>query len=119
MYYVNKMFGFSFPKIPQISAEEFKAAVDKKENFILIDVRTKDEYQRGKIKGSINIPLDKVKNNILEKVPNKSARIYVYCFSGSRSVYAVEMMTKLGYTNVFDIKSGLLGWRTKGFPIQQ
>lgn len=108
---------FSEPKVPQVTAEDVKKAIDGKESFILLDVRTPEEYARGKIAGSINLPVDKVDCDIVKVVPDKSAKVYVYCLSGSRSVHAVDVMVKLGYSNVFDMKQGLLAWRAKYFPL--
>jgi rhodanese-related sulfurtransferase len=108
---------FSEPEVPQVTCEDVKKAIDGKENFILLDVRTEIEYSRGKIAGSINLPVDKVDCDILKVVPDKTAKVYVYCLSGSRSVHAVDVMVKLGYTNVFDIEHGLLAWRAKYFPV--
>jgi rhodanese-related sulfurtransferase len=107
---------FSEPKVPQVTCEDVKKAIDKKEKCILLDVRTEGEYSRGKIVGSINLPVDKVDYDILKVISDKSAKIYVYCLSGSRSAHAVDVMIKHGYTNVFDMEHGLLGWREKYFP---
>jgi rhodanese-related sulfurtransferase len=108
---------FSEPKVPQVTAEDVKKAIDGKENYILLDVRTPGEYARGKIAGSINLPVDRVDCDVLKAVPGKSTKVYVYCLSGSRSVHAVDVMVKLGYTNVFDMEHGLLAWRAKYFPV--
>jgi phage shock protein E len=108
---------FSEPEVPQVTCEDVKKAIDEKENFILLDVRTEGEYSRGKIAGSINLPVDKVDCDILKVVPDKFSKVYVYCLSGSRSVHAVDVMVGLGYTNVFDMARGLLGWRAKYFPV--
>jgi phage shock protein E len=108
---------FSEPEVPQVTCEDVKKAIDEKENCILLDVRTEGEYSRGKIAGSINLPVDKVDCDILKVVPDKSVKVYVYCLSGSRSTHAVDVMVNLGYTNVFDIEHGLLGWRAKYFPV--
>jgi rhodanese-related sulfurtransferase len=108
---------FSEPIVPQVTAEIVKKAIDEKKKFILLDVRTPGEYARGKIAGSINLPVDRVDCDILKVAPDKSAKVYVYCLSGSRSVHAVYVMMKLGYTNVFDIEHGLLAWRAKYFPV--
>jgi rhodanese-related sulfurtransferase len=108
---------FNDPELPQVTAEDVKKALDEKEQCILLDVRTPAEYQRGKIEGSINVPVDMVEDEILSVIPDKSAKIYVYCLSGSRSIAAVFAMIKLGYTNVFDMSHGLLAWRAKYFPV--
>ena len=110
------MFDFLYPKVPQVIAEEVKKAIENKEDIILLDVRTTGEYAKGKIAKSINLPVDEIPKKIEKLIADKSKKIYVYCLSGSRSVYAVDFMVKMGYTNVFDIKSGLLAWRAKGFP---
>jgi rhodanese-related sulfurtransferase len=108
---------FSEPKVPQVTAEDVKKAIDEKEDCILLDVRTPGEYARGKIAGSINLPVDKVDCDVLKVLLDKSAKVYVYCLSGSRSIHAVDAMVKLGYTNVFDMEHGLLAWRAKYFPV--
>lgn len=69
---------------------------------VLIDVRTRDEYNSGHIQGSINIPLDNI-NSAEGKVKNKNTQIFVYCLSGARSAQAVSQMKKMGYTNVLNI----------------
>jgi rhodanese-related sulfurtransferase len=106
---------YSKPKVPSINAEEVSKAIEENINIILLDVRTTGEYSRGKIKGSINIPLDEVSLKIEATIPDKKSIVYVYCLSGSRSVYAVDTMIKLGYANVYDMTNGLLAWRAKGF----
>ncbi len=64
------------------------------EDYIIVDVRTNDEYQTGHIKGAINIPYNEIHEGInLDK--NKT--IMVYCKSGKRSAIAYETLTKLGY----------------------
>lgn len=112
------MFGFNEPKVPQVTPEIVKEAIEKNEKCVILDVRTEGEYFRGKLAKSINVSVEKVGGQILSVIPDKSAKIYVYCLSGSRSVVAVDTMIKLGYTNVFDMKQGLLAWRAKYFPVE-
>lgn len=111
------MFDFNQPNVPTVDADDVKKAIDSKESFVLIDVRTAGEYERGKIEGSIHIPVDEITCKIETSVPDKSTKVYVYCLSGSRSVHAVDTMRNMGYTNVFDVSHGLLAWRVKGFPV--
>lgn len=105
------------PDVPEISAEEAWNGIQKKEKIIFLDVRTPHEYSRGNIKGSANIPLDTITEGFEKKYPNKNKTYYVYCLSGSRSVVAVDAMIKMGYKNVFSMTSGLLSWRSKGYPL--
>lgn len=112
------MFGMDMPDVPEITAEKAWEALQKK-RIILLDVRTPHEYSRGNIKGSVNIPLDSVREEVETRIPNKKETIGVYCLSGSRSVVAVNMMMKMGYKAVFNVTSGLLAWRAKSLPLSQ
>lgn len=112
------MFNFFQPNVPQIDATEVKKAIDAKEAFMLLDVRTPQEFAKGSIAGSVNIPVDEVQAKIEGLIPDKKNTVYVYCLSGSRSIHAVEVMVKLGYSHVYDMRSGLLAWRAKGYPTQ-
>lgn len=66
----------------------------------LLDVRTEMEYSTVRIKGSVNIPLDKLQSDIVQMVTNKSECIIVYCATGARVRRAVQILWSLGYTNV-------------------
>ena len=102
---------------PQITADEVYKAMNEKADVVLLDVRTPGEYSRGKIEGSINIPVDTIAIGVSTSLPDKSKTIYVYCLSGSRSNITVDTMKLLGYTNVFSMTSGLLMWRSKKYPM--
>jgi rhodanese-related sulfurtransferase len=112
------MFNISSPNVPQIDASDVKKAIDTKADVFLLDVRTPQEFAKGNIAGSRNLPVDEVQNKVEKLLPDKSKTIYVYCLSGSRSVHAVAAMVKLGYKNVYDMRSGLLAWRVKGYTTQ-
>ncbi len=112
------MFGFA-KSVPSITAEEVKQVLDKKADIILLDVRTPDEYNRGHLKGSVLLPVDTVLEKAASVLKDKKKTLYVYCLSGSRSVKATETLRQLGFANVFNMTSGLLAWRAKGYPLTQ
>lgn len=112
------MSDFQSQKIPEVSAEEVKKAIDTEQKFILLDVRTQQEYEKGHIVGSLLLPLDNVFEKVTSTIPDRTRKIYVYCLSGSRSAQAVKTMIDLGYTNVYTMSHGLLSWRTKQYPLQ-
>lgn len=70
-------------------------------NVLVLDVRTQNEYNIIKIKGAVNIPLDKLELNMGKLEQNKDREIIVYCATGSRAKMAVQTLYKLGYKNVF------------------
>lgn len=112
------MFNFFGPKIPQIDAKEVKQAIDNNEKCVVLDVRTPGEFASGKIKGAINLPLDQIPNRIEQTIPDKNTKIYVYCRSGARSAQASAYMLSQGYTNIFNMQHGLIGWSMNGYKVE-
>lgn len=74
-----------------------------KDGAILIDVRTAQEYAEGHLDGSLNLTVDTISINIEKLVPDKNAKIVVYCRSGNRSATAKTTLNNLGYKNVYDL----------------
>ena len=94
----------------RISMDEAKTLMEKEEGYILLDVRTKGEYESGYIPGAINIPLSDIDEKIISFLPDKSQMILVYCRSGNRSREASDKLSKLGYTNSLEI-GGINAWK--------
>lgn len=69
------------------------------DNLIIIDTRTKQEYDSGHIENAILIPYDEVRFKIHKYVPNKEAKIALYCRSGQRSGVAAFFLHQIGYRN--------------------
>ena len=112
------MFNFLKP-VQSITAEEVKRALDTKADVIIVDVRTPDEHRKGHLEGSLLLPVDTVSEKAASVLKNKKKTLYIYCLSGSRSVKATDILLKLGYTKAFNMTSGLLAWRAKGYPLTQ
>ena len=92
-----------------ISLQSAKSALAANPNIKLIDVRRPEEYRKGHIANSINVPLDSIRS-IKNIVANKNDTIFVYCQSGSRGLQAKDDLVRMGYTNVTFI-GGVQGWR--------
>ena len=98
----------SLARIEKISVDEvYKISenIDKYQEYVIIDVRTEDEYNGGHIKNAINIPVA----NISEIEVSKDKKIIVYCRSGSRSTTAAGELQKLGYKSIYNM-GGVLDW---------
>lgn len=93
----------------QISAEEAAEIMAQEENYILLDVRTLEEYQEQHIPGAICIPNEDIGSDEISALPDKDQCILVYCRSGNRSKQASEKLVKLGYTNVVEF-GGIIDW---------
>ena len=93
----------------QISGAEAKSLMDSESGYIIIDARTKSEYDQGHIRGAILIPEYEIANRAKKELPDKNQLILVYCRSGRRSKIAAEELVKLGYTNVKEF-GGIIDW---------
>lgn len=76
-----------------IKADKFKEEFEKTPGAILLDVRTAEEHAKEKLPESINIPVSQIAS-ILEKIPDKTTPIFVYCQSGARSRRAAAFLRK-------------------------
>lgn len=77
--------------------------MQENDDYILVDVRRQDEFDAGYIPGAICIPNESITDQEIPELPDKDAKILVYCRSGNRSVQATEKLVKLGYTNLVEI----------------
>ena len=93
----------------QINAEEAATMIEEESNYIILDVRTAEEYSERHIPGAINIPNETIGNEEITRLPDKEQLILVYCRSGNRSKQASEKLVKLGYTNIVEF-GGINDW---------
>ena len=93
----------------KITAEEAKSIIDDEETFVILDVRTEQEYSESRIDGALLIPHTSITSRAPVDLPDKDAIILVYCRSGARSAAASEALVKMGYTNVYDF-GGIIDW---------
>jgi rhodanese-related sulfurtransferase len=110
MSFFSALFGSSSQKnsaIKVLSSEDFKAQSENKK-VQLIDVRTPKEYKSGHIKGAKNIDFFSRKFNIDFGKLNRSKAVYVYCRSGSRSRQTSNKLAAMGFTEIYDLKGGIL-----------
>ena len=93
----------------KITAEQAKAKMDEGKPFILLDVRTDEEFKEKRIEGAILIPDYEIKSRASTELPDKNALILIYCRSGRRSALAANELIEQGYTNVYDF-GGIIDW---------
>lgn len=108
---------FSITLIGCISKKEQKQLLSptefnqKKENHLLIDVRTPMEFEESHLKNAINI--DYFDKQFYEKVKNfdKNKPIFIYCRTGRKSGEISEKLIKKGFTKVYDLDGGIISWK--------
>lgn len=79
----------------------------REENGILVDVRSKQEYEEGHLPTAIHVSLYDIKKKIESVVPDKNKLIVVCCSSGNRSRQAKQILENMGYQEVYNLKGGL------------
>ena len=93
----------------QISMAEAIEIIDSEEGYVILDVRTAEEFQEKHIPGAINVPNEEIGTDSIEELPDKEQLILVYCRSGNRSKQASEKLVDLGYTNIVEF-GGINDW---------
>ena len=90
-----------------ITMHELVEILNTNPNAILLDVRSEQEFREGHLFGAINIPLYELYCTAEEILRDKNSTIIAYCQVGLRSKKAIEILKKLGYKNLYNIKNGI------------
>jgi len=94
-----------------ITVQELKEKLEKKEEFIFIDVREGYEYEEFNL-GAKLIPLGTVAGAIEDYETSKDKEVVIHCRSGARSGMAQQMFQEAGFTNVRNLTGGVLQWQS-------
>jgi rhodanese-related sulfurtransferase len=116
---VKDMIAKAKAEIKKVSATEVKAAIDKKEKAIILDVRDPNEYSAGHLPGAINVSRGTLEFNVWDKVPDKNAKVYVYCKTAGRSALATKTLNDLGYKNAVLMDAAFEDWIKAGYPVER
>ncbi|MBR2219940.1 MAG: rhodanese-like domain-containing protein [Phascolarctobacterium sp.] len=103
------MLGQSVSANQTMTTQELQNKLNAKENFVLLDVRTQEEYNAGYIAGAILLPYDEINAKATIVLPDKEKEIVLYCRSGRRSAIAKKSLLDLGYQKVVDF-GGVKRW---------
>ena len=93
----------------QITPAEAKEIMDERDGYVILDVRTQEEYDEAHIDGAILIPDYEIADKAESVLKDKDQLLLVYCRSGRRSKLAAEELVKLGYTNIKEF-GGIIDW---------
>ena len=93
-----------------ISQEMAYDIMSRPGNFVIVDVREADEYAAGHIANAVLVPLSNLEKAVMEKIPDKTQMLLVYCRSGRRSKIAAEKLAQMGYTNIKEF-GGIIDWK--------
>lgn len=99
-----------------VKPEEARELVGK-EDVVVLDVRTPEEYAEGHIEGAVNVDFqsDDFAEEVGELDPAKS--YVVHCRSGNRSSQAIPILEDAGLESLYHLDSGMMGWQEAGMPV--
>lgn len=108
------------PSVKQINAKDASELIEKNrgnDDFIILDVRTKEEYSEGHIENAVNI--DVTSSWFIGDVEKlgEEKTFLVHCRSGSRSERAIAIMKESGFTDIYEISGGFSEWESEGLPV--
>ena len=83
--------------------------MEEEENYLILDVRTPEEYEEAHIPEAVNVPNETIGTEKIPELPDKEQLIFVYCRSGNRSKQASQKLADLGYTNIIEF-GGINDW---------
>lgn len=88
-------------------------------DWLLIDVRSPEEYASGHIPGAINIPHKSIVNYLSELQEHKDKPIILYCRSGRRARLAMRVLQEHDFTDVMHLEGDILGWNEAGYAVEK
>lgn len=105
-------------RVREIDAAQYKNLASSGEPHTLIDVREESEFAASHARGSIHLGKGIIERDIESQVPDKGAKLVLYCGGGFRSALAADALQKMGYTNVWSLDGGWRAWQAAGLPVE-
>ena len=122
---VKELVASAKKSVKSIDMNGLKAALDKKETAVILDVREPNEYAAGHVPGAVNIPRGMLEFKVWKMVAgfpdntDTSKKIYIHCKTGGRAALATKRLQDLGFTNVVLVDMKIAEWIKAGYPIER
>ena len=97
--------------VKNVSAEEAYKFISNDKEFVILDVRTKEEYDNGHIPGAKLVPIQVLSMKLEQLYKYKDKPVLVYCASGGRSPRAVDTLVNNDFKNIYHLSRGISSWR--------
>lgn len=92
-----------------LSVEEAMDMMKTAKNYMIVDVRSQEEYDKRHIPGAVLVPINDLKAGKFDALPDKNQTLMIYCWTGRRAETAAQILIDNGYTNVYEL-GGLVNW---------
>lgn len=114
---IPQIIGEAKSHITEVTIQEVKEDMDVGKKFVLLDVRTTEEFKAGHLRNAVNIPRGTLEFMIGKHYPQKEVKIVVYCRTDARAALCTKTLLDMGYTNVKNLKGAFKAWGEAGYPI--
>lgn len=104
-------------RISEIDVVGYQLLVDSGVPFVLVDVREESEWDAGRADGAIHLSKGIIERDIESRIPDKSAKVVLYCGGGFRSALAADNLLKMGYSDPVSLDGGWKAWLEAGLPV--
>lgn len=106
-------------EVPEWTIDTVKDQLGNGNDYVLLDVREKDEYREGHLANAVSVPRGYLELRIEQTVPDKATPIVAYCAGGTRSLLAAKQLKDMGYQKVISMAGGYSAWKGAGYPWKQ
>jgi rhodanese-related sulfurtransferase len=106
-------------RVKELTVDQVKAKLDRREKFHLVDVREDQEWDKDRVAGAVHLGKGVIERDVEQQIPDRDAEIVLYCGGGFRSALAADNLQKMGYTKVYSMDGGIRDWRARGYPISK
>ena len=104
--------------VEEVDARRAHELLDGGDAPLLVDVRERDEWEQGRIPGSVLVPRGNLESRIENVAPDRSQPVLLYCAAGNRSAFAAKTLTELGYERAISLAGGYEDWKRSGLPTE-
>ena len=94
----------------EVSPQQVCQLMDSSEDFLLMDCRSREEWDAGRINGAICLPLQEMSTRLTELESNRDRAIVIYCRTGRRSAIVAKFLSMTGYSHVRSMAGGIEAW---------
>jgi rhodanese-related sulfurtransferase len=106
-------------RVREIDIDELRRMRESGESFVLVDTREDHEWNAAHAQGSIHLSKGIIERDVETRVPEKDARMVLYCGGGYRSALAADNLQRMGYANVFSLAGGWRVYCESGLPVEK
>lgn len=105
-------------RVKEIDLEGYKKLRDAGDPHVLVDTREESEWTAGHVKGAVHMSKGIIERDIETKVPDKNAKLVLYCGGGFRSALVADNLQKMGYTDAISLDGGWRALKDSGIELE-